>query len=236
MKHYRRLFLSLALLASIMLFAGCTPEIEEVTEPEETVVAEEEDSNEEQNEDCDLIREELAALQTEYENLQTEYSDLEAEFDGLSADYDKLSTDYSQLSADYDELSDKYDAATQAPAELTEGAIEQAIFERINSERDNNDLDELVWSDGIYQWARAHSMDMAERKTVAVSDESYWQDVFQAAGYSTPEGLTDAVFIIWKDRLQYEMNFLNQGAEYGAVGVYKSGDIFYVTYFASVYK
>jgi len=33
----------------------------------------------------------------------------------------------------------------------------------------------------------------------------------------------------------YERNFLHEKAKYGAVGVAKSGEVFYITYFADIY-
>ncbi|MFC2005049.1 hypothetical protein ACFLUY_02370, partial [Chloroflexota bacterium] len=65
-----------------------------------------------------------------------------------------------------------------------------------------------------------------------VANQSYWQGVFQAPGYSSLDRITNAAWMVWKENTAFENNFLNQHAKFGTVAVSKSGDIFYITYFA----
>jgi hypothetical protein len=48
--------------------------------------------------------------------------------------------------------------------------------------------------------------------------------------------MANAAFTVWKNRQGYERSFLSVGANYGAVAVYKSGEIFYITYVADYFR
>jgi len=188
-----------------------------------------------------LLQSELAEaeiLQAKYDRLSDNYSAmrseleiLQAKHDGLEAKYDELSAKYDELGAKHDELNRQYDILIEGTI-ITEEDVEQAIFELINEERRNNGLNELEWKHSFYKEAKSHSRYMATKKRLEYSEHTAWQDVLRVAGYSTVGRLASATLIIWKDSLRYEQNFLNEGAIYGAVGAYKSGEVFYITYLA----
>jgi len=189
---------------------------------------------------------ELQILQARYDELSASYDDVkskleitQAKYDELSAKhnelsdkYDKLSAKHGELSAKYEGLSAEYDAMIQGTRGINEEDIEQAIFRLVNKERQNNGLNKLEWSDNLHWAAKDHSQHMATIKRLEYSERSYWQGIFQAAGYSTLDRIANAALIIWEESLRYEGHFLCKGAKYGAIGVSKSGDIFYITYFA----
>ncbi len=179
---------------------------------------------------------EAKKLQATYNELSTNYEAVKSKLEIMQAKHDELSVKYDELSAEYDELSAKYDAVLEGTAGISEEDVEQAIFELINQERQNNGLNELEWSEGLYWWAMEHSQHMATTKRLEYSEHPYWQDIFRAAGYSTLDRIANAALIIWKESLQYERNFLNNNAKYGAVAASKSGEIFYIACFADVYR
>ena len=186
------------------------------------------------------LRSELAEaeiLQAEYDELSDNYDAVRselAEAEILQAEYDELGAKYDDLDTKYDELSSEYNVLVEGTANTSEEDVEQAVFELINQERRDNGLAELEWNHSLYLWAKSHSRDMAARKRVELSDYDVWQDVWQATGYSTLDRLTSATLTIWKDSVNYERTLLVKGATVGAVAVYKSGDIFYITYFAHI--
>lgn len=179
----------------------------------------------------------LAEAQSQIESLESDLDEAtRAKYEELESEYSELNTKYNELKADYDELSVKYNTLIEGTAGISEKDVEQAIFEVINQDRQNNGLNELEWTDSIYWWAKEHSDYMAARKRLELSDYSYWQDIFRAAGYSTVDRIANAALIIWKESPTYETNFLDGDANYGVVAVSKSGEIFYITYFAHMSK
>ncbi|MFC1991990.1 CAP domain-containing protein, partial [Chloroflexota bacterium] len=180
------------------------------------------EQNEQVTEDCEAIRSELEVVQAKYGALQSENSELNATFNVLTADYDELTAKYNDLLV--------------GTVKTTESDVEQAIFQVINQDRQNNGLNELEWTDSFYQWAKVHSDYMATTKRYQLSDQSYSQEIFRAVGYSTLDRITNAALLVWKESPTYTTIFLGQQSKYGTVAVSKSGDIFYITYFAHTQK
>lgn len=178
----------------------------------------------------DQVTGELSETQGKLASLRSELAEAEI----LQAEYDELGAKYDDLDTKYDELSSQYNVLVEGTANTSEEDVEQAVFELINQARRDNGLDELEWNHSLYLWAKSHSRDMAARKRVELSDYDVWQDVWRATGYSTVDRLTSATLTIWKDSVNYERTLLVKGATVGAVAVYKSGDIFYITYFAHI--
>ena len=83
--------------------------------------------------------------------------------------------------------------------------------------------------------AKENSESWAPRGRIEYSEFSFLQDIFRAVGYATGDRIANAALATWKLSLQYEKKFLDIAARYGAVGVGKSGDVYYITYFASTY-
>lgn len=174
---------------------------------------------------------EAEKLRADYDRLSNDYSAMRNELETLQAKYDELDAKHLELDAKYDELSEQYNVLVEEET-ITEEDIEQAIFELINQERQDNGIDELEWNRTLHRWAKSHSRDMATRKRLEYSEDSAWQEVWKAAGYSTVDRLASATLMIWKDSIRYESQFLAKGAKLGAVAAYKSGEVFYITYFA----
>ncbi|MFC1918607.1 CAP domain-containing protein [Chloroflexota bacterium] len=242
MKNYRTVLLILLLsLLGISLLAGCTPKQEdELTLPKKETPALEESQTVEElqtlqskydqlNTDYETVKNELKTEQAQYDELNKQHSE-------LTTKYNELNTKYNELNTNYNELSSKYDTLMQGTAGISEADVEQEIFELINQNRQSSGLNELEWTDSIYKYAIRHSGDMAAAKKLEYADLNYSQDVFRAAGYSTVDRIAHAALTIWKESQQYEDNFLNVSSNYGVVATTKSGEIFYITYFASSQK
>lgn len=198
--------------------------------------------NEELNRQYDAIKSERETIQAQYEELSTEYEELNKQidtvksgFETMQAEYEELSTEYEELDNKYEELSEQYDIIMEGTAEIIEEDVEQAVFELINQERINNGLDELEWGVYLYKSALSNSRNMATRKRLEYP-EFGWQEIFWATGYGRADRIANAALTVWKNRLKYETNFLNAVTKYGAVAVYKSGEIFYITYVADYFK
>jgi len=238
MRHFNKIVIGiLSLSLTVFMLAGCTAEEEEEPSPPDDVTQEQEESQAQA--ELAEIQDRYDELSVKYDNLESElaaaeaeYSDLSAEYDELSSDYDSLNAQYSQLSTNYSDLSAKYDALTQEPEPIDMKVLEQVIFDTINQNRVENRLPEIVWSDGLYWWSLEHSNKMALSRQLEYASVSYYQAIFRAAGYHTAEDIANAAMIVWKNSLQYETNFLQNNAKYGAVAVAKSGEVFFITFFA----
>jgi len=174
-------------------------------------------------------------LSTKYEGLKKQFDTVKSEFETTQAQYEELSTEYEGLNEQFEELSKQYELIVEETGEIREEDIEQAVFQLVNQERINNGLDELMWGVQLYKSAISNSRKMATNKKPEYP-EFGWQEVFWATGYSTTDKIASAAFTIWKNGLQYERMFLNRVTLYGAVGVHKSGEIFYITYVADYFN
>ena len=199
--------------------------------------------NEEWEKQFNTAKSELETMQAKYENLSTEYEDLNKQFDvgkseleTMQVKYEVLSTEYGELNNQFEELSRQYAILLEGTAEINEADVEQAVFELVNQERTNDGTNELMWGDNLYRWAKANSLSMATNKRLEYIEYLGWQDVFWATGYGTADRMANATFTVWKNHQEYERNFLSVGAKYGAVAVYKSGEIFYITYVADYFR
>jgi uncharacterized protein YkwD len=199
--------------------------------------------NEELNKQYDTAKSELEAMQAKYEDLNAEYDGLneqfdtvKSEFEAMQARYEDLDAEYEELNEQFEELSEQYNIIMEGAAGIDEEDIEQAVFKLVNQERENNGLDEIAWGGNLYKWAITNSRSMATNKRLEYSEYVGWQEIFWATGYGTAERIASAALAVWKNRQQYERNFLNTGANYGAVGVHKSGEVFYITYMADYFR
>jgi len=192
--------------------------------------------NEELKKQFETMQAEHKELNAKYEELTKQYDAVKSQSETMQAEYDKLNTEYEELTKQFEELSQQYDIETKGAAQINAEDVEQAVFKLINQERRDNGLDEMMWGDNIYKWAIANSLSMATNKRTELSEYPSWQEVFWATGYGTADRIASAALTVWKNGVHYDLNFLNRGALYGTVGVYKSGDIFYITYIASSFK
>lgn len=179
---------------------------------------------------------EAELLQAESEEWEKQYDAVKSEFETMQAKYEDLSDEHEELSKQFEELSKEYDILIEGTVEINEEDVEQAVFKLVNQERTNNGLDELMWGDNLYRWAIGNSRSMATNKRIEYIEYLGWQDVFWATGYGTADRMANAAFTVWKNHQQYERNFLSVGANYCAVAVHKSGEIFYITYVADYFR
>jgi len=188
---------------------------------------------------------EIQTIISEFEELNTKYEQLKgqddariSEIQAAQVEYDKLNNEFEELNKEHEELKSQYDIIVQGTANLTEEGINQAIFELINQERENNGVDELIWGKNLYRLAEQNSRKMAEEGKYQYSDAStIWQQVFMATRYGTLYQLANAVLITWKSNdYRYRYHIINPLAIYGAVATKKLGEVYYITYIASVYK
>ncbi|MFA5317333.1 MAG: CAP domain-containing protein, partial [Dehalococcoidales bacterium] len=145
-----------------------------------------------------------------------------------------LDNDFRALQTEHDALRRDYDLLTAA--EISAGDVEQMLFDLINQERIAGGRAELAWGKNLYSYAISNSRNMAANQSHEQSSYASWQDVHWAAGYRTADDLVNATMIIWQNSPQYQQNILNAVPTYGAVAVYQSGDIFYITYMSSQFQ
>lgn len=184
----------------------------------------------------DTVVSEYESLQANFDSLSTEYEDLGKQLDAVRDEYETLQAQHEYLLAEYDVLRAQYDIVTEEPALITEEDVEQALFNLVNKDRIDNGLDEQLWGKYLYKWAIANSRDMATNKRIEYSDYASWQEVEWATGYDTTDEMAEAVMTMWENTRNYERYFLNINATYGAVAVYKSEEIYYITYIASNFR
>ncbi len=188
-------------------------------------------------------KDQVAALQSKlagagisqgsYDELNKNYLALKGQYDMKVSEVETIKSQYDDLNKKYEDLKKQYDAINEGTAGVSEEDVEQAIFKAINQERKNNGLKELIWGKNLYWWAQLNSRNMEKDKQYYYSEYAAWQEIFWAAGYSTLDRIVNAALITWRSNsYRYKVNILNEGAIYGAVGAYKSGDIFYITYIA----
>jgi uncharacterized protein YkwD len=179
---------------------------------------------------------EVELLQAQNEELNKQYDAVKSEFEAMQAKYEELSAEYEELDKQFEELSKQYEIIMEGTAEINEEDVEQALFELINQERENNGLNELMWGKYLYKNAIANSRNMATNKQLEYPSRAAGKEVYWTAGHSTADGIANVTLIILKNKVHYELDFLVRGFRYGAVAVYKSGEIFYITCMADYYQ
>ena len=249
MKRLYRLSLGLFFIClSIILVTGCYPgsaneTIQSEEESESNGVQNLQNATGETDDDCDEIKSELESLRSKYDELTSDYaelntkhSELNAEYSELVLEYGKLDREHRELKVDYDELNVKYHDAIQATADIIEEDIEQAIFTLINEDRSNISLSELEWTDSLHRWAKEHSNYMAQYQVVELSDSNYWQAVSLTSGHATADQVAIGTLRVWKEEAAYANSLLNEHANFGAVAVTRTGDVYYITFFSFTEK
>jgi len=172
----------------------------------------------------------LRATQNELRAAETEVTWLQRKLTEANI----MQAHYEELITKCEESKQQYDAIIEGTVEISEEDVEQAVFALVNQERKNNGLNELIWQEGLYSCARSNNLKMAETKTLQSPECPSFQQVFWFLGYGTTEGIANAALKIWKDNLySYNQNVLSEAVN-GAVAVYKSEDILYITYVAYV--
>ena len=174
----------------------------------------------------------------ELDELNESYEELLDRYNTVLGEKRAIQDTYNDLNIEYKELKRQYDNVIQGTTTFTEEEINQAIFALINQERTNNGVDELVWGTNLYKWAKQNSTEMAEQGEYQYSSAgAVWQEVFMATRYGTIEQLANAALITWKSNdYRYEYHIINSQSIYGAVATQKQGEVYYITYMASIFK
>ena len=176
----------------------------------------------------DIKTSELGTLQAQYEELGTQFDELETQ-------NEQNIIEIEFLNKQYDDLKQQYDALIAQPEAIVIEDVEQLIFGMINQERVNNGLVELEWGKNIDWVARTNNREMSDKNKELYGGWPSWQEVHWAVGYDTAEEIAEATMIIWKNNpYRYEQNIVNEVLIYGAVDVLKSGEIYFITYVASL--
>jgi len=180
------------------------------------------------------LQSDVSAIQAKYDDLTADYDELKSELETTQTEYDELSTEFEELSIEFEELSKRGDIIEET-VEINEEDVEQALFTLINQERTNNGLDELLWGNYLHKTAIANSRNMATSGRLEYPSRAAGKEVYWATGHNTTDELANATLTILKNKASYELDFLVAGFRYGAVAVYKSGEIFYITCMADYY-
>lgn len=178
---------------------------------------------------------EIQTIKSELDELNTEYEQLKGQGGARINEIQAMQAEYDELNKEFDELKRQYDIIVQGTAVFSEEEIDQAIFELINQERKNNDVDELAWGINLYKVAKQNSREMAEKgKYLYTSAGGVWQEIFVAVRYGTIDQIANGALITWKNNdYRYRYNIINPQSLYGAVATYKLGEVYYITYVAS---
>ena len=201
---------------------------------------------------AEILETQYTELSTQYDELKDKNNDNLDEIASLTTQIEELGNDNDALTEEneiktneiadwifqYDELKAQYDALIEQPSEITEENIEQALFDLINQERINHDLNVLVPGKNLVEWSQINSQNMSVSKQTEFYSDPWipFQRAYIAVGYSSLDRVVNAAMAFWQSHaLSYEGNILDEDAVYGAVGVVKLGDICYITYMASNY-
>ncbi len=181
---------------------------------------------------------EIQTIKSEFDELNTKYEQLKGQGDARINEIQAIQAEYDELNKEFEELKRQYDIIVQGTAVFSEEEIDQAIFELINQERKNNDVDELAWGINLYKVAKQNSREMAEQGEYQYSTSgAVWQEVFMAAKYGTIDQIANGALITWKNNdYRYRYNIINPQSIYGAVATYKLGEVYYITYVASIFR
>ena len=134
--------------------------------------------------------------------------------------------------AEADKMQNQYDAMIAGTVEIIKEAdVEQALFKIVNQERKSAGLNELIWNGGLYSCADSNNRKMSETKSLEQPECPSLEQVFWFLGYGTSDRITNTALLAWKNNpYSYKQNVLNSKAVSGAVAVYKSEEILYITF------
>lgn len=186
--------------------------------------------------DIDLKKLNDANLQ-EIETLKGQLVDLTGSFTELQEQNEANLDELAEIEQQYAELQIQYADVVAGPGPFTTADVEQAIFDLINQTRTDNGLEALLPGQYIHDNAEANNQAMIEAREITYSLEAGWQEIFWATGYDTADAIANAVLTTWKNNIiRFNTSVLNPQAIYGAVSVYKSGDIIYITYISHTFQ
>lgn len=183
--------------------------------------------------DTQPLQNEIASLETQVADLGNEISALNEQNNILNQDKATLEVQYADLNAQYDELEATLTQLTQ-PVTITKEEVESEIFNLLNEERIKAGKPEFTWGSAMYNVAKNNSRTMAELGKVTTSSLVLYEETFWAIHYDTVAEIAAAAIFTWMaNEYRFEHGALLASNTYGAVGVYQSGDVFYITFTAS---
>ncbi len=174
-----------------------------------------------------------AELSKTIEGLRKQNELITGQISALEVLKTKAENSLKDLNTKYAELQKLYDALSK-PEVITEEKVEQAIFALINQERVKAGVPELAWGRNLSNITRTHGKYMYENTRYEPSTWPFFQEIYWAAGYSSTDKLANGTLLVWKNfEYRYEHGILSKAFKYGAVGAYKAGDVFYITFMAA---
>ena len=181
---------------------------------------------------------ELQAIKVKFDALNANYEDLKKQYAARTDETQAIRSEIQKLTNQFEELKKQYYIVVQGTGVFREEGIDQAIFALINQERKSNGVNELAWGTNLYNQAKQNSREMAETGRFQSSESgAAWKEVFWAAKYGTIDQIANAALLTWKNNdYRYTHAIINPQSLYGAVATYKYGEIYYVTYMASIFR
>lgn len=181
------------------------------------------------------LKDEITSLKAEIEELGSKITELDKQNDILTQEKTSLEAQYLDLSAEYEALQETL-AELSEPEIITEEQIENEILELINQDRVAAGVTEFIFGKTLYSQAKQNSLHMAESGKIETNPAVFYQEVYRAVGYDSVNTIVMGTLLTWKiTEYRYEHGALLAYNKYGAVGVYQSGDIFYITLMAGPY-
>ena len=174
-----------------------------------------------------------AALSKVNEDLKKQNDLYAAQITALDAQKKAADASFQDLNSKYTDLQKQY-AALANPGNITEGAVEQAIFALINQERTSNNVTALLWGTNLYSITRQNSQHMSDTGKYEYATWSFFQEIFMAAAYGSVDGIARGAVQVWKiNQYQFEHGLISKAFKYGAVGAFKQGDVVFITFMAA---
>jgi uncharacterized protein YkwD len=185
--------------------------------------------------DDQLLKDEISTLEAKVVELESEITKLDEQNDTLTQDKAFLEAQYTELNTKYEELQEILAEQTQ-PETITTEQIENEIFRLLNEARVEAGVPEFIWGNTMYNAAKQNSRKMAETGKVTTTSLVAYVETFWAIHYETVDKIARAALLSWQaNQYRFEHGALLVSNEYGAIGVYESGPIFYITFMASGY-
>ena len=179
------------------------------------------------------LQDEIDTLNAKIKELGNTIADSDKKYGILAQGKDSLEAQHAELNGKYDELQKTLAALTQ-PEIITEEKIEAEILRLVNQERVKAGVPEFLPGTNLHGQAKQISRDMAASGKIEVNPAVFYAEEFWAAGYDTVNAIARGALLTWQlNQYRMEHGALLASNKYGAVGAYKSGEIFYITLMAA---
>ena len=180
-----------------------------------------------------LLKNEIDSLKAKITELGNSITELDKQNETLTQEKTSLEAQYTELNGKYEELQ-KTLAALAEPEIITEEKIEDEIFRLLNEERVKAGAPEFLPGKNLYGQAKQISREMAASGKIEVNPAVFYAEEFWAAGYDTVNEIARGAILTWQlNQYRMEHGALLASNKYGAIGAYKSGEIYYITFMAA---